>query len=71
MGKESLGLEGVLGWSGRMRDMGEVDVVERLGERMAYFCPLGMKIGERWSAPPPVGRRVSRTATRLLMGATG
>ncbi len=45
--------------------------MERVGEGMAYFCPLGTKIGELWSGPPPVGRRVSRTATRLLTGAFG
>lgn len=40
-------------------------------EIKAYFCPFGINIGDLWSGPPPVGRIVSLTATRLLMGTIG
>lgn len=40
-------------------------------EKSAYFCPFATNTGDLWSGPPPVGRTVSLTAMRLLMGATG
>ena len=40
-------------------------------EKVAYSCPFDTNTGDLWSGPPPVGRTVSLTAMRLLMGTTG